>query len=257
MIRDMAARCGVKLDKNLIQPKENHLLTWKVPKGVKAGKLGQPEVTKLEVTPEKKQSPVTVTYQHRPPHQPQSGNLNTSRPNGGFSSSTNRGRSGFVTGQHIAFCPVAISTSPNTQASFLEGVQLESPWMTVRVYGGSPEEQQAQLDCHHEVTGEIVAVVDNTVNVEPYVVVQRGSLKFGASFTEDDLKLLEEEALDEDDLNVLAPGPNGRLIDEKEWEKLTKHGCGYCSCNLTFELDVHWREDTPICVACHMDNKGN
>jgi hypothetical protein len=44
-------------------------------------------------------------------------------------------------------------------------------------------------------------------------------------------------------------GPHGRLIDIKEFDKLTREGCCSCSCNLDTS-NVIWSDNGPMCDEC-------
>lgn len=54
--------------------------------------------------------------------------------------------------------------------------------------------------------------------------------------------------------NLKVVGPNGKMITEKKWDKLTKDGCCYCSGNLEMKdaKDITWyADDAPMCLDCH------
>ena len=52
-------------------------------------------------------------------------------------------------------------------------------------------------------------------------------------------------------------GPDRALITEEEFEKLVKHGCGECSCDIDDrdDEDISWINDSPICQACTEESK--
>ena len=54
-------------------------------------------------------------------------------------------------------------------------------------------------------------------------------------------------------------GPAGKLITTKEYELLTKHGCGFCQGDLPIasSVSVTWIQDAPVCATCYNETSGN
>jgi hypothetical protein len=56
---------------------------------------------------------------------------------------------------------------------------------------------------------------------------------------------------------LTCDGPGDKQITEEEFNKLTKHGCSYCTQNLEFLVDeCHWMDNHPFCEHCY-DIYGN
>ena len=53
------------------------------------------------------------------------------------------------------------------------------------------------------------------------------------------------------DATAYVQGPNGILIQQKEYDELTKHGCSNCSADLLSPSETHWTyNEDPLCRGC-------
>ena len=247
MIRTMAQRAGVKLDKQILQLKENTLLSFNLPKQ-KGQPLEEPHIRKL-AQPEKKYQ--AVGYQAPvPPRQPADGG--GSKQTGASNSSSNPGNSkhvnpnddhgGLVKGDPITFVPFEEVESAVSGQMYIEGVMTEAPWCMVRLYVKSDKRRKALLDEGRELNGTVVACAQGVGKDDPYIVVGEHDLTFGDAYTvgkHDDL-LVDE-----------VPGPYGRSVNKMEFDELALHGCGLCCCDVDFCDDgITWFNNTPICAEC-------
>ena len=264
MIRNMAARCGIKLAKQIQQPKEHMLLTWKMPL-VKGGAMPDPVFTKLESFKQKKyeapaqsynrtynQQRASCAYQGSPTPigTPYRTVPNTKAYNG------NSLIKGINIGNRIAFCPIQVQESTVSNAKFLEGITLEDPWAEVRVYNNTPGYIDKLCDDGMVIEGVVSAIAPGlTEKDDPYAVLSGHSIKQtteGATMkgNADGVIELVVTGANDPDLVVYYPGPGGKLVEEDKWNDLTKHGCGYCTVSLFEESEITWVGDAPICPDC-------
>lgn len=46
-------------------------------------------------------------------------------------------------------------------------------------------------------------------------------------------------------------GPNGKILNHKEWDEATKHGCANCTANIDSDIDLSWTPNgDPVCSEC-------
>ena len=238
MLRAIAGRCGIKLDKSIWQPKENVLHTWVMPNDKFAMKVPEPKVRKLEVRQEKKviALPQRAAGGHQRPH--------TSHSQKGHQTDSGCSTNGNVkvgrprVGSIIHICPIEIKRNQYSSNHHLECVMTEEPYCTVRMYG---DKKMLDMVLADEECGTVKVAYDSATNYyqecEPYL-----SCNFG-TFTQDITQKEDDE--------VLVLGPNDRMISIKEWERLTSHGCSVCTSDLFEDDDITWKGDSPICENCH------
>lgn len=259
MIRNLAARCGIKLQKNIPSLKENTLVSWNLPRS-KTMALSDPHVRKLEVPPQKKpQPPVAQPYRGRiPAQQPanQGGNQSSTNGTGGrtggssFSIDPNDPAwKSIVPGRRIDFVPCSKETSPATGVPYLSGVMSDDPWIEVRYYT-SGDTVDEMLDSECEYSALVASKVSAANGTDDFVIVSTQGMLKGAPYRTDDTDV------DDADYEVIGiKGPSGKVIGKKEFEELAKHGCGECCCDIEFGEDVEWFAGSPICSDCMSVNK--
>jgi hypothetical protein len=146
-------------------------------------------------------------------------------------------------GESIRFVPIEEGVSWN-YSRYLAAVEPASPFADVRLFC-DPRRIAKFLEME-ECTGKINGVARDADG--PYFLVDATSvMEHKEKDGWDDIPFDPEYDADVVDLTV---GPNGNLVDEKEFESLTKHGCGICSGDVFFEDDLIWRLDAPICMKC-------
>jgi hypothetical protein len=288
MIRNMAARCGIKLCKNIQQPKEHQLLTWKLP-NVKNGKMPEPIYKKLEA-PAAKQIIAPVTYNQGRPYTTaparQGGQTGASSPRRVYAAGNNL-IPGVSVGDNIAFCPVQISKAASSQVQYIEGIMTKDPWSEVRVYSAAPALMKTLVEGERVVIGNITAIAPGLVaKDDPYIIMSSAFLKQTSESSnivgDVEFKTLEtalnvvltkkqtaeaetvayiekarKEAHDADNrvvMEIFYPGPGGKMITSARWNDLTKHGCGYCTAAINDAEDVKWVGDSPVCSDCEDHN---
>lgn len=252
MIRNMAARCGIKLAKNIQQPKEHSLLTWKMPP-TKNGRMPDPIFTKMEAPQQKKHYPQQGNYQ-RPyvaPHQAAKGTSGRAGASNYSGSPQEQYRppiiKGISVGDRVAFCPISLVTSATTNAKYLEGILTEDPWSEVRVYSNQLAPLLDMIDEELVCTAE-VATISRTGGPkdDPFIIMNTATVK-----QLDSPAVVTGDELDPNDVEIIYyAGPGGKMIDATRWNDLTKHGCGYCSTAISDEDDINWVGDSPLCTEC-------
>ncbi len=272
MIRNMAARCGIKLQKNITQPKEHQLLTWKLP-NVKNAKMPDPFVMKLEAPKEKKYS-APVTFNGRPYGAQASQGSKGQTGASSYGSYTARGRNttkivnvpGVQVGDHIAFVPVSIQTSKASNAKYIEGIMTSYPWAEIRVYHGDPN-TLGLIDGDKVCSGRVAALAPGyDKDDEAYLVIDTQSAKL----TDEPYDTINNPAKakvvvlpivthngvcrEKDGSTVFSPGPAGKMIEMDRWDELTKHGCGYCTAPIDDNAEIEWVGDAPVCPDCNTVN---
>lgn len=254
MLRNIGARAGVKLHKDIMSLKENTLVSWRLP-STKASPIPDPHVRRMEVAYEKKHIPLSSPVHSRAAaaSQKTATGSDTSRQSGGSSSCTSARKvlEGVSIGDRINFVPCSLETSKASGQTYLAGLLSDDPWIEVRVYAGI-EYIKGVIDDERELEG-IVSSVGTGDGTDSYVVCQAQSIRGGTYL----LGKPDDDAGDDDEVveTLLAPGPGGRLIDKATFDDLAKHGCGECSCIIDFEEDYEWFGGYPICMDCAtMDN---
>lgn len=232
MLRNMAARRGIKLQKEIWQPEPNTLVTFKLPT-VKFNNEGikEPVIEPLEVPEEKKSYPpaartTRITTGGK-------GTTNITRIKGGY-----RDWNGPLVGDRVEFIPVQKIISDRSGAAFLEGITVDDPFLDVRVYG-LPDIRVDRIVAEGFVMdGECRAIVD-PVGKKVHLVLN-------------DMQEVYEDVHEPIDPNVqYVPGPAGKMITPRAFLELAKHGCGFCGDDLDTADEVEWVGDSPVCMDCH------
>lgn len=145
-------------------------------------------------------------------------------------------------GKEITVYPMHLRTL-NT-VPFVECMMVGHPYDTVRLYG-SEEDRKKWLDWQGILKTKIDSVMASRYNTssktteDGYLIGKGKNVEF----------LVEDEGQPE-----TCPGPNDREVTKNEFDKLTKHGCSQCTCDLTFAKDeVVWDNDNPYCEFCWMN----
>jgi glucose-1-phosphate cytidylyltransferase len=193
----------------------------------------------------------------------------------------------------IKFQPLAVFLPKSkSKAGILEGYMHETPWFMVRAAG--IDIRKIFNPKSLPLVGKVLGILDmDTVNpilVLKDVVVDEKSDKTVAispktyartvsimdkSFypdgrNSDNIVLLDKfnksgkdftvgTAIESNTIIKNINGPGGRLISLEEYNKLTEHGCGFCSGDLPVAMAnrVMWIQDAPVCITCGTETSGN
>lgn len=236
MLKALSERCGVKLGKRIFQPKENVLLTWKLPDKKFTLKFPDAVTRRIDIPEKKVYTP--VTYQDR---RSGTGVDGKAQKRGNVvviqdkrfnpQHSINAG----LLGKWLDFVPLEKIISPQG-LMYLEGVTAVAPYTNVRVYV-HPHEVQKYLNLEEHVSGQVCAYYAGYsrkgVKEEPYYVMNPNTLKIVPRI-----------------VNTLTNGPSGSLVSLWRFKELTKDGCGNCSQELSPDDEIEWFGDSPVCENC-------
>lgn len=239
MLKEMAAKAGVKLAKNLFQPKENRLLSFDLPE-VRQKKIPKPEGKVLEVAPEKKphtQYPGEANGYGR-------GNIISIR--GSKKDSPLSQQLGASLGDWVTFIPTDITKSGLSNSYvYLEGYMPKAPYSDVKCYMEADKAdyllEVTDLLCG-QVCGLIPEYKNGGVRIEqPFISLTSSSL----------FVPYDEDGGEETEFETVVQGPGSSLLNEEEFNKAVSEGCSNCTRPLEFNKDeVKWYADYPVCVDC-------
>lgn len=255
MLKAISSRRNIKLKKKIWQPKENVLFTWQFPEDKYNMKVPTPTSVKLEVEPEKKYE--YSPYQH---YGGQSGYQRTTPHTShtykgqkrGSVSSIKSGRTGPedctrvgrpLVGDVVHICPIEKKRSKLTHQNYVECCMTTEPYCTVRLYG---DEDFLALVLKDGACGDVKLTYDSSTNAYS----ESEFFSAHARSFRQDLPDGPAGFLDEEEDEVLIVGPGNKLIDLKEWEQRTKHGCAVCTADLFEDDDITWKGESPICENC-------
>jgi hypothetical protein len=233
MIRAMANRQGVGLHKNQVYNlKEGTLLTFELPDKLIDGvnKPRRKELKLLEKKPQGVGNKGNTNIQNIP-HTKSTGTT------GGT------GSLGVVSGDKVIVVPVDVAEDNGRW--YVACCASASPWGTCRMYC-SKERAETILASGRDLEGTVQGVI------------QVRLMKNDGEYSDPYFTLNPATAILLDDPVDLCIGPSGNLIDEDEFNKLTKEGCCVCSGNVFFEDSLEWFNNQPVCPACQeLDSKSN
>jgi len=260
MIRNMAARCGIELDGQIMAVKENTLVQFTLPDVKIGGVLTEPKITKLYGGEEKKYIPPAnvqypTTYNQRAAASRSNGGTNGQVGGRASYSPDSTSPVGVVINETIRWVPVCIQKSFTSGTPFVEGVMSSHPYLTVRCYIHNTLHAEEVVRNWKEIESKVSAVSPinrPTKGDEAYCVVPSASMvRKGLVIEDKDIPFEEEE------INVYTNGPGKQLLNRTEFAAKTKNGCGYCSSDLDFDDLIEWYGDDPICEACVPDIMNN
>lgn len=242
MLRVLSERCGVKLGKRIYQPKENVLLTWKLPNRKYTKVFPAPYSRKIEVPEEKKYPPAVYPQYRRGEYSGNRQPSSSSSIGGRFSVNYPAGKQPCADyiGHRLTFAPIEVCTSPTTGQVYLEGVINSEPYCSVRVYM-SRHEGCKILDDGRVARGMCVAFAKGYGKDGPYLVVSAPSIDFEGPQKSNTADLPS---------GIWYEGPAGSMINEEEFVRRTKDGCGNCSSVIELDEEIEWIGDSPVCENC-------
>lgn len=244
MIRQMAARVGIKLQKNIGQLKPYEKFSWRLP-DKKLDGIPEGTITKLNRAPEKK--PWAPSQNHGALIVPTGGGAGQNHGAGDDKLSQYDKHAqkelGCKKGEVVEFVPTGVEYSSVSNLPYLAGVFPEEPWTTIRVFMDE-KECEAVMAAEALFEGQVQSLVASPTGKgnDGYAILYPYSLKRTVDL---------EDAADEDyDDIVLVSGPDRRMIDRKKFETLVKHGCASCTGDLEFGDHVFWMDQAPLCEEC-------